>query len=392
MSIGQHELAHMLPKSTGRPAIHDNFTKFRSLARRPDAPTKLDDYLFRDEPQLSLHVSSFEDATLVSLSWPHTLLDAGGRNALFSAWSQVLKGEESQVPPLHGFDQDPLANLGDKAPNRPHILANRLLKGINMVLFALLYLFELLWYSKTEAHVISLPNSDVQVMKQAALKELAEKGYGKEDLFLSDGDVISAWVSGLIVRQIMKPASNRSIVVGNAYNLRGVLGQDLLPKDKAYIANAAGMVYTIVPAYKFFGNTVGQVALAVRRSIQEQSSREEIESFFGMIKGAMKEGKPFAFGDWNSRMIVISNWTKGKFYETDFSAAVVKEGIPLKQRKTLLGRPLMIGGDGILNGWQYSTRYSSPIFGKDADGTYWLSLELRASSWSNVKEAIAKMR
>ena len=392
MSIEKHELARTLPKSTGRPAIHENFTKFRSLARRPDGPTNLDDYIFRDEPQLSLHVVSFEDATLVSLSWPHTLLDAGGRNALLSAWSQVLRGEESEVPPLHGFDQDPLATLGDKVSNRPHILANRLLKGINMVFFALLYLFEILWYSKTESHVISLPSSDVQVMKQAALKELAEKGYGKEDLFLSDGDVISAWVSGLVVKQIMTPASNRSVVIGNAYNLRDVLGQDLLPKHKAYVANAAGMVYAIVPAFKFFGNTVGEVALAVRRSIQEQGSREDIESFFGMIKGTMKEGKPFAFGDWNSRMIVISNWTKAKFFEADFSAAVVKEGIPLKQRKTLLGRPSMIGGEGLMNGWQYSTRYSSPIYGKDADGTYWLYLELRASSWSRVEEAIAKMR
>ena len=390
MSIEDHELACRLPRSTGRPALHDDPVIFRPLARRPDGPANIDDYLYRDEPQLSLHVVSFEDATLVSLSWPHTFLDAMGRNALFRAWSQVLNSEESQVPPLNGFDQDPLAPFGDRAPNRPHILANRVLKGLSFILFVFLYVFELLWYKKSEAHVISLPNFDVQAMKQAALKELAAEGYGKEDLFLSDGDVISAWVSGLAVKQIASPTSTKSIVIGNAYGLREMLGKDLLPKNTAYVANAVGMVYAIVPAFKYFNNSVGQVALAVRRSIQEQGTRDEMEGFYTMMRAAMKKGGQVVIGDWRSKLMVISNWTKAKLFETDFSAAVVKEGIPLQRRNTPLGRPSGLIAAGFMNG--YSGRYAAPIYGKDADGTHWMSIELRTSSWWGVRETIAKMR
>ena len=134
-SIEDHALASRLPKMSSRPSVKANPAEFRSLARRLDAPKKLDDYVFSDEPQLSLHIVSFGDATLVSLTWLHTFLDAMGTSALFNAWTLVLCGQEGLVPPLHGFNTDLLANLG-ASPTVQSVLTSRQITGLRMLLFA----------------------------------------------------------------------------------------------------------------------------------------------------------------------------------------------------------------------------------------------------------------
>jgi hypothetical protein len=42
---------------------------------RAGDPETLEDYLYADRPMLGLRVISFVDATLVTISWSHILLD-----------------------------------------------------------------------------------------------------------------------------------------------------------------------------------------------------------------------------------------------------------------------------------------------------------------------------
>lgn len=93
--------------------------RFQPLMRREDGPRNIADYYLRDEPQLSLHVVSFADATLVSLSWPHTFLDAMGRHELLTAWTAVLEGRDGDVKALHGVDQDPFVSFGTGEVTEP---------------------------------------------------------------------------------------------------------------------------------------------------------------------------------------------------------------------------------------------------------------------------------
>ena len=55
---------------------------------------------------LSLHVTSFTDATLVALSWSHVLMDVMGQRALLHAWSLVLAEKDSEVPKMLGAHED----------------------------------------------------------------------------------------------------------------------------------------------------------------------------------------------------------------------------------------------------------------------------------------------
>jgi hypothetical protein len=387
-SISEHPLASKLPRPTSRPAVLSSVYEFQSLIRRQDGPTKLEDYLYSDDGQLSLHIVSFKDATLISLTWAHTFLDAMGRRALFDAWISVLNGRESEVMPLHGFDTDPLATLGTK-PTEPYALESHQIKGFAFFLFAVYYAFELIWYPKEDMRVVCLPAAHLNSMKSTALSEL--KTYSSDpdsNPFLSDGDIISAWLTRLTL-SVLPRTSKRTVLIMNAYDLRTVLADDLLPSNKAYIANAANTVHALLPAKEVLTRPLSFTASQIRRSIIQQGTRAQIEALTAIERQtyASSDRAPI-FGDGSTKLIVISNWTKTRTFELDFSAAVVKAGLPLEKRKHGLGRPRYVYSCPYSNGTPI--RNAFPIFGRDAEGNYWMSGTLRTETWKEIEDGFKK--
>lgn len=94
--------------------------------RPDDGPQEIEDYLHTDRPQLSLHVVSFTDATLVSLTWPHTLWDAMGRREFLLAWTAVLAGRTDDVRPAYGADEQPLRGFADNPREEYKLLGKKL--------------------------------------------------------------------------------------------------------------------------------------------------------------------------------------------------------------------------------------------------------------------------
>jgi len=73
VNIDEHPLATRLPKVTDGPSVQAGPGEFQCFAVRDGAPSTLDDFLYHDTPQLSLHITSFDDATLVATSInPHS--------------------------------------------------------------------------------------------------------------------------------------------------------------------------------------------------------------------------------------------------------------------------------------------------------------------------------
>ncbi|TVY67476.1 Transcriptional regulator sdnM [Lachnellula suecica] len=382
-SISEHSLASKLPRSTTRPTVLGSPDDFRSLSQDPDTPTKIDDYLFSDVGQLSLRIVSFNDAMLVSLTWPHTLMDAMGRRALLDAWISVLSGRKSEVPSLHGFDKDPLTTFGTQ-PSESYALANQLMKGFAFFTFSVRMAFELMWYSKDEHRVVCLPATHFNSMKSTALSELSTLcSEPEQKQFISDGDIICSWWARLALSMVPRN-TKRNISLMNAYGLRTILS-DLLPADKAYISNASNEVFTIFPAYVLFTHPVSYTASLIRRSIVEQSTRSQREALAALTRQSQaSSGRSPMFGDGSTKLIVFSNWTKARFFELDFSAAVVKEGIPLEKRKHGLGRPSYMQSSAFTNG--FPMRNAFPIYGKDAEGNYWFSGTLRTETWKTIED------
>lgn len=390
-SISEHPLASKLPKPTSRPAVLNSTDEFQSLLRRKDGPTKLDDYLNSDDGQLSLHIVSFSDATLITLTWPHTLLDGMGRRALYDAWICVLNGREADVLPLQGFSTDPLATLGTQ-PTEPYALEKYQIKGFAFFIFAVRYAFELIWYPKEEMRIICLPAAHLNTMRSTALSELSACAPDTDTdttPFLSDGDVISAWLARLALSPTLPQTSQRTVLLMNAFGLRGVLANDLLPPHKAYIANASNSVHALLPAREILTRPLSYTASQVRRSIAQQGTRAQIEALAAIERETYAScGRSPVFGDSSMKLIVVSNWTKTKLFELDFSAAVVRVGVPLEGRRHGVGRPRYVHSCPYSNG--VPIRNAFPVFGRDAEGNYWMSGTLRVETWRKIEEGFKK--
>jgi len=92
VAIADHPLGSRLPKASDRPTVYGYPQELLPLCCRQNSPEKLADYLLSDEPQISFHVASFADTTLISLRWGHWHMDAMGMSAFLKAWSLVLLG------------------------------------------------------------------------------------------------------------------------------------------------------------------------------------------------------------------------------------------------------------------------------------------------------------
>lgn len=192
-------MTSQLPRPTSHPSVWPEHREFNSFARDLSTPCKLEDYIYTDAPQISLHVVSFSDATLVTFIWPHFFTDAMGVAAIFDAWTLVLNGKENEVPNLIGFDYDPLGFYGS-SPKDKYLLANKLLRGLNLTIFGVRYLLETFWEkrcTKEEHRTLCVPASIFASIKKAALKEVEA-----QKTFISDGDVLIAWLTRLVLKEM----------------------------------------------------------------------------------------------------------------------------------------------------------------------------------------------
>ncbi|ROT41992.1 hypothetical protein SODALDRAFT_374374 [Sodiomyces alkalinus F11] len=395
VSIKEHPLASQLPQPTPDLSLHPSSVTFRPFGARSDAPTTIDDFLYSDEPQLSLHVTSFRDATLVALSWPHTMTSGLGRRDLVAAWSLVLAGREAEVPPMLGAREDPLEKPSTAAveDQEPYVLEPKRIPGLGMLWFGLRFAWELLWYS-VEGRMMCLPPKFVARLRQEAVEGLKAAGGGgggggvdgEEDVdvpFLSDGDIISAWATRLVS---VSRGPSRPITAINAVDIRGRV-KSAFDSGAAYVQNLALGTFTFFTAHEIPNLPLGQLAYRFRRSIQEQVSEPQVLALMRLMRAQKPPGSPMLFGEANALLVVFSSWAKAKFYESvDFGPAVVSTGAWEERPSHVPGRMVYHHAQSMVE--SAMTRNVFNILGKDPQENYWISAFLLHDSWAKIEEEI----
>lgn len=372
---------------------------------------QLEDFIYTDRPQFQLHVVSFEDATLVTLSWCHTLLDAMGRNVLLRSWTAMLEGREEDVPEFYGYDFDPMASFGapqsrkleddDAEKEEEFVLKNKTLSGWNMFRFVFNYVWELVVYRKEEMRCMCIPAAFFKKLRQEAMDDLASvppativlntSDPANPKPFLSDGDILCAWWTRLMMSCQPWAASNptRTICLMNVFGMRNLLEDTepkLLEKGKAYISNCVTTIQTFITVKELLSLPLGVIAARIRKDLVTQSTRPQMDALARLNKASIAAtGRPPVFGAPDMVISAFSNWAKGKMFETDFSAAVVKEG-GKPHRK---GKPTCIHVNGTAK--KFSVRNSGPCLGKDGEGNYWVGGSLRTETWKNILKTVEDM-
>lgn len=359
---------------------------FTSIVCRPDSPRELADWIYTDRPQLDIHAALFQDATLLTISYLHTFSDAISRTNLFEAWIAVLRGHEEEVPAFVPYDHDPLYTLGKEAPRQSYRNLRRLLSGLSLVIFGLRYMFEILWFPKLEEHPIRLPGRCVDKMRKTVLQELAiTASRGTRKSFVSEGDVVVGWWVRTMIKAL-KPAPDRTIMVMNVFNVWNLFPEWFPHGAAGLVGNSFFYSYTLLVASKVLQDTdLKYVASTNRTALMEHRTKQQVAAMTAIQRENFMKAAPVV-GDSKLLFMAATNQHKARYFETDWSAAVIAPGVPLSGRPHALGRPSYVNDIEYCRG--YPTRNIVRIIGKDAGGDWHLLFKARAGAWRVIHQEL----
>ncbi|KAK8009793.1 acyltransferase [Apiospora arundinis] len=352
MNLNDHPLGKKLPVATEVASIQTGPQEFRAFAAREDAPTTLEDFLYQDVPQLSLHITSFNDATL----------------ALLHSWCLVLAGRELEVPALLGAREDPICAAADAPVEKEETfkVGEKQLTGLGMLSFGVRFASDLMWNRVVETRTIFLPKKAVAELRRQARVDLAAgDGSGDEPPFLSEGDVLTACVARAVASSLPQP---RPVTVLQVLNARFRLSS-LVSVSGVYIQNMALAAFTFLSPE----STEGQVLAFLRKlRVMPKPSRDP-----SMV----------VCGEPDALLMPFTNWTRAEFFKTaDFGPAVVRAGDINKARNNMPGTMVYHHASSMRE--SRAARNVIVVLGKDHNEGYWLTGMLLPPAWVQIQKQI----
>jgi hypothetical protein len=315
------------------------------------------------------------------------MTDAMGIAGLMSAISLVLAGRESEVLALREPTEDVLKDIGtpeDNLANEPYLLADWKFGAFSGIRFGFNYVWDMFWEPKMETHVAFLPAKFMAKLRAAAKANLVRDSHGEKPSFLSDGDILTAWGSLMIMSSTPSP---RPAIVLNVLNLRGRLNS-VFKSDEILIQNLTVNANTLLSAQDVEVGSVGSVAAKMRSNLMQLITEPQVRAIVKESRAAYAStGNPPMFGDPTARLVIVTNWHKAKIFEAvDFSPAVV-EGVAQSEKGAIRpGRLVYHHASGLKENTQ--VRHFLNIIGKDLEGNYWIGGTMLPETWQKIKEAM----
>ncbi|KAI7765337.1 hypothetical protein LZL87_009866 [Fusarium oxysporum] len=388
ISIEEHNVAKLLPKATSRPSTFPGASGPRDFSIPPGAPVSLKDYTSRDVAMIALHIITFQDATLVTITWPHVLFDAVGFSHLIEAWSAVLAGHKERVPNIIGAKDDVLYNLGDISQAGPQYAASeaRILSGVAFIFFVIRMIWIILTQPTVESRIICLPKDVVDRLHQRALEDIKGENSDQDDPWVTPSDAILSWLT----RTLCEPSKGtRPISMTTPIDARTRLSQ-LHNSDGVYVQNMIlGSFVNIAPGD--LEGSMGKQALVSRRGLLQQLDESNLIGILQLFRKRWDDGKTRApmFAAPGSQLLVTNNRLKiDVFAAADFAPAVIQPGKD-EQLKNRPGRPVHHYASSLNPG--ITMRNFVNIHTKDLDGSYWLSGFFTPRQWSRIEEGLKEL-
>lgn len=377
---------------------------FNAITIHENTPRKIDDYLSADIPQLAIHVVTFTDTTLITVTFLHTVFDAMGLRYFLQAWINVLSGAEDTIPPFLGFDEDTIEMKTEDVPPEQHVLSKTLFSRFQLGLFVFTSWWESYWHPEVHDRILSIPHSFVQRMREKALQELkaqspATSSSSSEDIFISDGDVLLTLLSKTLITAL-NPSPSTPVLISNVFDIRAVLG---IADTNAgvYTSNATMNACTPLDAATLTQNPISNIALRLRRSLDKQRAPGQVHAMTALRKKVLAEtGYLPLVGVPGQISVLCTNWQRARFFELDFSAARTDNldedaGKEEDGDETGVGagpcRPTYINTAGPAPLGPNVMRNMVCVTGRDGVGNWLLQVLARASAWSRIEEVIREL-
>ncbi|ROV97407.1 hypothetical protein VMCG_06946 [Cytospora schulzeri] len=395
LRINEHPLASRLPKAMAEPSFQPGAIHFRSFAAKPDVPSSINDAISHDAPQLSLHITSFKDATLVGISFPHILMDALGFEALLRSWSLVLAGREAEVPPVLGARNDVLwataaRSIGSKS-DESFVIGKKRLQGVSYLKFLLRFMRDKFRDPTMENQIVYLPNSAVAQLRRQAMGSMksASNNEPHEDIFISEGDILAAWIAQTIASSASRP---RPVTILRAINARFRLGSILqTPEKGVYVQNMVLASFVCLSPQVARG-PLGTMALENRRQLAEQTTEQQMLILLQVLRQRIESGRQptILSGEPDSLPIVFNDLTKVNLIgAVDFKLAVSQQGDSEGSRSNPIGTMVYHHFQSLKeNAWR---RNWVVVLGKDHQDGTWVMADLTRKSSLTFEEVLKHM-
>lgn len=395
-------MASQLPRPGAVAKTADNiWNSFGSLTIAPGGPQKLADYLSQDEPQLSLRINSFRDATLVSLNFLHNLTDGQGIGIILQAWSDVISEKEALVPDKIGAFEDALASFGSTVPKSPLQFANKL-AGLESNSSMVSNAWDALVNAESQPKSIFLHKRVINKIRQMAIADLTGRGFPPEAAlnsdpskpFLSEGDVLVSWLSRHALAQLA-PSTPQPVTIINSYDTRNRVPSAFTALDSSgrnpiYVGNATLRGHIYVASSLVTEAPLGEFGAAVRSQLVKQTTPGQVHARLAVDCKILNsaEGARASFIQSGSTRIFFTNWSKAHLYEkADFSGAVVQPDAGSGSSKPGLVSYIHTQAIGVgnlpLNVFQ--------IPGKDREGSYWVEGCMTMQAWESLENDLGVM-
>lgn len=414
MSINDHPLASRLPKETSSPSVQASPEEFLDLSVTPETPLTLEDFLNSDIPQFNMHIISFKDATLVSVTWPHLLGDIMSVASVSEAWSLVMAGRESEVPAFLSAGDKDILDAAGRHPDfqdKQHIMESRRLAGVWFFVWLARYVLDMISWPTMELKSIYLPPKTVKKLKaratmaiKAGLPEAIPSNADQATAFVSSADVVYAWLVCMVGQATFAPTSRRNIMIGFPVDIRS-RAPSIFPPDQAekgvWVQNASPPLLAFVTAQDVHADhAVARVGQSIRHAINTQGTEDQVHALYRLSREAYeKQGLPPIFGVTNQLPIGNTNWTKAYLHDKlDFSPAVIESvGADSTDGKrassSRKGRPAYFHGNELKPRDKKENPLSRNIIYTigTPDGGYWAMGKFHPVVWKRIGESLSEL-
>lgn len=380
--LEEHPLASQLPRPSLEPVISEDIRKFGDLLRGPVAPKRFSELLEHDIPQITVHIESFTDATLVCLSWPHTLSDVLGMAFFLKAWQAVLEGRHEDVPNLNSAEIDPLETAG-RVPVESYYLSIYMMSMWSIAMFICNLIISWLRFGSEEWRTIYIPGDWLHKIHAQANHEVKQMKVENSPTFVSRNDVITAVLSKIGCQ--LTWTRKQPVFLYQATDVRQRLSTMSPLRDMATVGNFTTGTLTLMPAGQVRDWSVGQIAAALRQTTQIHNEGDQLDALMAIWRRDCQKGIPISLGCWYMHIVSASNWARGTSFDIDFSAARKSPADTDKPMRPTMTLPYV--------DFEHSM-FGSPSFvfaGPDESGGYWVNGTTSKSRWRTAYQVFAEV-
>ncbi|KAK4624440.1 Acetyltransferase BOT5 [Fulvia fulva] len=344
------------------------------------APSSVEETIDRDMPLLSIRITTFKDATLVSLSWPHVVMDAMGARTLLHCWSLVLLGKDREVPVISGTNDDVLLQEAQQVDsNEVFALEHKRLTGAGELKWGTRSLWDSKFNEKHDFRAICMTPRTMERLKERVRGEIAHAP--NSTAFASEHDVLVAWITRAIA--LSRPKSARPMTVVSLYDIRCRL-PTLLQTTSVYVQNMSLVTFTFLSSQATTGS-LGSIAVENRRHFAEQTTEAQTLKLLRATQRDIKtQGAPkLLFGEWNAEPLLINNLTKAGIVQScNFGPAVIRQGESTERRNNPIGT---------MTSYSIHDRPAGSanflwVLGKDHGQNYYIMAKLRPKVWQSLEK------